>query len=101
MAKKSAIAKQKKREKFVKLKWDKRQELKKKIIDMNLSEEEREFARHALNKLSPNSSAVRLRNRCQLTGRPRAYYRKFKISRLCFRELASNGLIPGVTKSSW
>lgn len=101
MAKKSAIAKQKKREKLVQLKWDKRQELKKKILDMNISEEEREDARMTLNKMSPNSSSVRLRNRCQLTGRPRGYYRKFKISRLCFREMASNGLIPGVTKSSW
>ncbi len=101
MAKKSAIAKQNRREKLVKLKWDKRQELKKKILDMNISEEEREDARHSLNKLSPNSSPVRLRNRCQLTGRPRAYYRKFKISRICFREMASNGEIPGVTKASW
>lgn len=101
MAKKSAIAKQKKRENLVKLKWDKRQELKKKIIDINLSEEEREAARHALGKLSPNSSPVRLRNRCQLTGRPRGFYRKFKLSRLCFREMASNGEIPGVTKASW
>lgn len=101
MAKKSSIAKQKKREVLVKLKWDKRQALKKKILDSSLSEEEKEFARHALNKLSPNSSPVRLRNRCQLTGRPRGYYRKFKVSRLCFREMASNGEIPGVTKASW
>ncbi|MEM1282128.1 MAG: 30S ribosomal protein S14 [Chlamydiota bacterium] len=101
MAKKSAIAKQKKREKLVKLKWEKRQELKKKIIDINLSEEEREDARHALTKLSPNSSPVRLRNRCQLSGRPRGFYRKFKLSRICFREMASNGEIPGVTKASW
>lgn len=101
MAKKSAIAKQKKREKLVKLKWEKRQELKKKIIDINISEEEREDARNALNKLSPNSSSVRLRNRCQLTGRPRGFYRKFKLSRICFREMASSGEIPGVTKASW
>lgn len=101
MAKKSAIAKQKKREKLVQLKWNKRQELKKKILDTSISEEEREEARDCLNKMSPNSSPVRLRNRCQLTGRPRGYYRKFNISRLCFREMASNGEIPGVTKSSW
>ncbi|TXI40274.1 MAG: 30S ribosomal protein S14, partial [Nitrosomonas sp.] len=54
-----------------------------------------------LNKMPRDSAPVRLRNRCQLTGRPRGNYRKFKISRLCFREMANNGLIPGVTKSSW
>lgn len=101
MAKKSAIAKQKRREELVRLKWNKRETLKKKALDMSLSEEEREDARVSLNKLSPNSSPVRLRNRCQLTGRPRGYYRKFKISRLCFREMASRGEIPGVTKASW
>jgi small subunit ribosomal protein S14 len=55
----------------------------------------------ALDKLPKNSSAVRLHNRCKLTGRPRGYMRKFGISRVTFREMASNGLIPGVTKSSW
>lgn len=101
MAKKSSVEKQKRRERLVKLKWDKRQELKKKITNMNLGEEEREQARIALNKMPRDSSPIRLRNRCQLTGRPRGYLRKFKLSRLTFREMASIGLIPGVTKASW
>lgn len=101
MAKKSTIAKQKKREKLVDLKWDKRQALKTKVRDLTLSEEDREEARNALNKLPKNSSPTRLRNRCQLTGRPRGYLRKFKMSRICFRERASNGELPGITKASW
>jgi small subunit ribosomal protein S14 len=101
MAKKSSVEKQKRRERLVKLKWDKRQELRKKSYDMNLSEEDREEARIALNKMPRDSSAVRLRNRCQMTGRARGFLRKFKLSRLTFRELASMGMIPGVTKSSW
>lgn len=101
MAKKSSVEKQKRRERMVKLKWDKRQELKKKIYDMNLSEEDRQEARIAINKMPRDSSPIRLRNRCQLTGRARGFLRKFKLSRLAFRELASMGMIPGVTKSSW
>ncbi len=101
MAKKSSIEKQKRRERTVKLKWNKRQDLKQKAADLNLSEEERQDARVALNKMPRDSNPVRLRNRCQLTGRARSVYRKFKLSRLCFREMASVGLIPGVTKSSW
>jgi small subunit ribosomal protein S14 len=101
MATKSQIAKQKRRQKLVNLKWEKRQRLKKIILDMNKSEEERQEAKIALNKMPRNSSPVRLRNRCQLTGRARGFLRKFKLSRLCFREMASNGMIPGVTKSSW
>lgn len=101
MAKKSSIAKQKKRERLVKLKWDKRQELKKTILDLNKSDEERLSAQIALNKMPRNSCPVRLRNRCHLTGRARGYLRKFKLSRLCFREFANRGLIPGITKASW
>ncbi len=101
MAKKSAIAKQKRREKLVKLKWDQRQELKKRSIDPSLDEEDREQARIKLNKMPRDACPVRLRNRCQLTGRPRGTLRKFKLSRICFREMASSGLIPGVTKASW
>ncbi len=101
MATKSSIAKQKKRERLVQLKWDKRQKLKAIVLDLNSSEEERLLAQHSLNKLPRNSSPVRLRNRCQLTGRARGVLRKFKLSRLCFREMANMGLIPGVTKSSW
>jgi len=101
MAKTSSIEKQKRRERLVKLKWEKRQSLKQQAADINLSEEERQNARTALNKMPRDSSPVRLRNRCQLTGRARGFLRKFKVSRLTFREMASNGLIPGVTKSSW
>jgi small subunit ribosomal protein S14 len=101
MAKKSSIAKQKKRERLVQLKWDKRQELKKTIIDLNKTDEERLAAQIALNKMPRNSSPVRLRNRCRLTGRARGYLRKFQLSRLCFRELANMGIIPGVVKASW
>jgi len=101
MATKSSIAKQKRRERLVRLKWDKRQELKSIIIDPTKSDEERLAAQITLNKMPKNSSYVRLRNRCQLTGRARGYLRKFKLSRLCFREMANKGLIPGVVKASW
>ena len=101
MAKKSSVEKQKRRERLVKLKWNKRNELREKSYNLNLSEEEREQARIALNKMPRDSSPTRLRNRCQLTGRARGYLRKFNLSRLSFRELASNGMIPGITKSSW
>lgn len=101
MAKTSSIAKQKKREKLVALNWQRRDELRTKAKNMHLSEEEREEARVALNKMRRDTSRCRLKNRCQLTGRPHGYLRKFKISRLCFRELAGMGLIPGVTKASW
>lgn len=101
MAKKSSVEKQKRREEMVKRNWDKRQGLKKKAADLNLSDDERRDAQLALNKMPRDSSPIRLRNRCQLTGRPRGYLRKFKLSRLTFREMASIGLIPGVTKASW
>lgn len=101
MAKKSSVEKEKKRERLVKLSWDKRQGLKKKSLDFNISEEEREAARVSLNKMKRDTSPIRLRNRCQLTGRARGFLRKFKMSRLTFREFALMGLIPGVTKASW
>ena len=101
MAKLSSIARQKKRERMVKLKWDKRQMLKKVILDQSISEEDRMKAVADLDKLPKYSSPVRLRNRCQLTGRSRGFLRKFKLSRLCFREMANAGLIPGVVKASW
>ncbi len=101
MATKSAKAKQKRRENLVKLKWDRRQELKKIILDASKSDEEKHEAVLALNKLPRNSSPVRLRNRCKLTGRARGYLRKFQLSRICFRELANAGMIPGVVKASW
>ncbi|NGX62803.1 MAG: 30S ribosomal protein S14 [Candidatus Anoxychlamydiales bacterium] len=101
MAKTSSIEKQKRREKLVALKKDKRAELKKIIVDMTKSDEDRMQAVNQLNALPKNSSKVRLRNRCERTGRCRGYLRKFKLSRLCFRELASSGHIPGITKASW
>jgi small subunit ribosomal protein S14 len=101
MAKTSSIARQKKREKMVALKWEKRQQLKKIISNPSTSEEERLGAVIALDKLPKNSSPTRLRNRCQITGRARGCLRKFKLSRLCFREMANMGLIPGVVKASW
>lgn len=101
MATKSAIAKQKRRERLVKIKRDKRNQLKAIILDMNKPIEERLAAVDKLNKMPKNSSPVRLRNRCQLTGRARGFLQKFKLSRLCFREMASQGLLPGVVKASW
>ena len=73
----------------------------KKALQYAQSDEERAEARYKLSKLPRNSAEVRHRNRCGLTGRPRAYYRKFNLSRIAFRELALEGMIPGVTKSSW
>lgn len=101
MAKASSVAKQHRRERQVQLKWDKRQALKKAVLDINKSIEERMAAVDALNKMPKDSSKTRLRNRCQFTGRSRGFLRKFKMSRLCFREMASNGLLPGIVKASW
>jgi len=98
---KAHIAKQQRREKMVKRRWDERQALKKIVRDLTKSDEERSEAVKKLNKLPRNSSPIRLRNRCQITGRPRGYLRKFQMSRICFRELANNGTIPGVFKASW
>ncbi len=86
---------------MVKTRWNKRQALKQVILDMTKPIEERLNAVDALNKMPKNSSPVRLRNRCQLTGRARGFLRKFKLSRLCFREMANQGLIPGIVKASW
>jgi len=69
--------------------------------DESRSDEERLMARLKMAELPRNANPTRVRNRCELTGRPRAYYRKFKLSRIMLRELANKGLIPGVTKSSW
>lgn len=101
MAKKSSVEKNNRRKRIVELKWKKREELKKKTLDMSLSDEERAQARVDLNKMPRDSSPIRIRNRCELTGRPRGFLRRFKLSRLTFREFASQGLIPGITKSSW
>jgi small subunit ribosomal protein S14 len=101
MAKKSSIAKQKKREVLVKNSFDKRARLKAIILDMKKPIEDRLEAVDSLNKMPKNTSPIRLRNRCQLTGRARGFLRKFKLSRLCFREMANQGLIPGIVKASW
>lgn len=101
MAKSSQVAREKKRERLVKLKREKRAMLKEIIRDPRKSEEEHLAAQIALNKMPKNSSKIRLRSRCQLTGRSRGVYKKFKLSRLCFREMANKGLIPGVFKASW
>jgi small subunit ribosomal protein S14 len=101
MAKKSSVAREKKRAHMCQVNWDKRQGLKKIILDMGKSDEERMAAVNLLNEMPRNSSPVRKRNRCLMTGRSRGYLRKFKLSRLCFRELARQGYIPGVVKASW
>ena len=80
---------------------DKRAELKRIARDQSLTLEERFQARLKLAELPRNSAAVRVRNRCEITGRPRGYYRKLKLSRIALRELGSAGLIPGLVKSSW
>lgn len=101
MAKKSSVVKNKRRQDIVNLKWEKRQELRRQAADIHVSEEERAAARLSLNKMPRNSNPIRLRNRCELTGRARGFLRKFRLSRLTFREMALVGLIPGVTKASW
>ena len=101
MAKKSMIAREVKREKLVKQYAEKRAALKAIINDKEVPVEERFKATLELAKLPRNSSATRLHNRCQLTGRPHAYYRKLKISRIALRDLGSSGQIPGMVKSSW
>ena len=101
MAKKSMIAREVKRQKLVEKYAAKRAELKEIINDESKPMEDRFRASLKLAKLPRNSSATRLHNRCQLTGRPHAYYRKLKISRIALRELGSMGQIPGLVKSSW
>ena len=101
MAKKSMIERERKRQKLVDQYAARRAALKAAANDKNAPVEDRFKATLQLAELPRNSSATRLRNRCQLTGRPRAVYRKLKISRIMLRELGSNGEIPGLVKSSW
>jgi small subunit ribosomal protein S14 len=101
MAKKSAVNRNEMVRRLVKLKAAKRNALKAVANDENLSLDERFEARLKLAELPRNSSATRIRNRCELTGRPRAFYRKMKMSRIALRELGSQGQIPGLVKSSW
>ena len=101
MAKKSIIERDKKRRRLVEKFASKRASLKAMADNDSLSNEERFSARLKLAALPRNSSKTRVRNRCELTGRGRAYYRKFKMSRIALRDYASSGLIPGMVKSSW
>jgi small subunit ribosomal protein S14 len=101
MAKKSMVNREVKRAKLVKQHATKRAALKTVVYDQTKSIEDRFKATQKLAQLPRNSSAVRLHNRCQLTGRPHAFYRKLKLSRIMLRELASFGQIPGMVKSSW
>lgn len=101
MAKKSMINRELKREKTVAKYAEKRAELKAIISDMNASDEERLGAMLSLQSLPRNSSPVRLRNRCGLTGRPHGYFRKFGLSRNKLRERVMQGDVPGVRKASW
>ena len=101
MAKTSAVEKNRKRARMAKKFAERRNRLKAIAKDGSLPAEERFAARLKLAELPRNSSPVRIRNRCELSGRPRGYYRKFKLSRIALRDLASRGQIPGMVKSSW
>lgn len=101
MAKKSSIEKNNRRRRLVQKYKDERTRLKALVKDENLSLQERLEAQAKLSALPRNSSPVRVRNRCELTGRPRGYMGMFKLSRIKFRKLASQGLLPGVKKASW
>ncbi len=101
MAKKSAILRNQKVIIGIERAQVKRAALKKIISDKSKPANERFDAQFKLSEMPRKTSKVRARNRCEITGRPRAYYRKFRMSRIAFRDLASAGLIPGVTKSSW
>ncbi|MBV8777310.1 MAG: 30S ribosomal protein S14 [Alphaproteobacteria bacterium] len=101
MAKKSSIEKNQRRARMAKAVASRRTRLKALARDREAAPEERFEAQLKLARLPRNSSATRVRNRCELSGRPRGFYRKFKLSRIALRELASAGQIPGVVKSSW
>jgi small subunit ribosomal protein S14 len=101
MAKKAMVERDMKRRRMAEKFAAKRAELKAIADDASRPPEERFQARLKLAKLPRNSSKVRIHNRCELTGRPRGYYRKLRLSRVMLRELGSQGMIPGMTKSSW
>lgn len=101
MAKVGTVETNERRRELVDKYADKRAELKSIANDRNAPPEERFAATLKLAELPRNSSKTRVRNRCRVTGRPRGYYRKFQMSRIALRDLASNAMIPGVTKSSW
>tara|TARA_B100001750_G_C15488214_1_gene589577 strand:+ start:356 stop:661 length:306 start_codon:yes stop_codon:yes gene_type:complete len=101
MAKKSMIVKNLRRRQISERYKLKRLELKKVLKDPSVSQEEKSMARIKLEKMPRDANPNRIRNRCVVTGRPRAYYRKFGLSRITFREMALKGEIPGITKASW
>lgn len=101
MAKKSATEKNKNRQKQVQRDADKRARLKAIVADKELPMEDRFKAGLKLNEMPRNGAKIRLRNRCEVSGRPRGYYRKLKMSRIALRDLGSIGQIPGMVKSSW
>ncbi|MGO1183078.1 MAG: 30S ribosomal protein S14 [Micrococcaceae bacterium] len=101
MAKKSKIAKNEQRKVIVARNAEKREQLKKTLIDPNATDEAREAARVGLQKLPRDASPIRVRNRDSIDGRPRGTFQKFGISRVRFRDMAHRGELPGVTKSSW
>ena len=101
MAKKSVIAREKKREKLVLKYKDKRLKLKAIMIDPNASFEDKDLASIQLQKLPRDSSPSRQRNRCRITGRPHGYFRKFGLSRNILREASMRGDVPGIRKASW
>lgn len=101
MAKKSAVEKNNRRRRMVDRFAARREALKAVVMNRDADPGERFDATLKLAELPRNSSKIRIRNRCSLTGRPRAYYRKFGLSRIALRDLASQGQVPGVVKSSW
>ena len=101
MAKKSQVMKNLKRQKFVDRYAEKRSKLLSVIKDPKTSIDEKRLAYLEIEKMPRDANPIRVRNRCNVTGRPRGVYRKFGLSRITFRELASKGMIPGVSKASW
>jgi small subunit ribosomal protein S14 len=101
MAKKSAIEKNNRRRRMTKQYSAKRAKLKAAAVDPNLDDQAQFAARLKLAELPRNSSPTRIRNRCEMTGRPRGYYRKLKMSRIALRLMANDGKVPGMVKSSW
>lgn len=101
MAKTCMVNREQKRARLVKKYAAKRQQLKEAIINLSLSDEERNEARIRLNKMPRDSSRSRMRNRCKITGRPHGFYRKFGLARNKLREAAMRGDVPGLVKASW
>lgn len=101
MAKLSSVLKNERRKQLVKKYAGRYAKLKAMANDKSLDETERLIARLKMAEVPRNGNPTRIRNRCELTGRPRGYYRKFRLARVMLRDLANKGLIPGVTKSSW